>query len=53
MASDEKEVVKCPECYGKGGLEYEPGLVISECDHCKGKGVVTVDVNAANSEENP
>ena len=30
----------CPACKGKGGAEYEPGLIIYECKVCGGSGVV-------------
>ncbi len=36
-----KAKLPCPECQGKGGLLYEPGLIVSECSRCKGTGIDT------------
>ncbi len=39
VAYDERKR-KCNDCRGKGGLEYEPGCVISECSTCHGTGTI-------------
>jgi len=36
----ETTMQKCPDCFGKGGLEYEPGCIISVCDRCHGRGIL-------------
>lgn len=30
--------MKCEECEGKGFIEFEHGLIMVECQVCKGKG---------------